>query len=117
MAPMNASVVLTFNAVKKNGSMFGTRSLLSTWRSFVAYERISSRAEGWTWVRPRVTLTVIGKNTRSAAIIILENGSRTPNQLLRIGAIAINGTALAPTANGSRIPRVTPHRAVTNATA
>ncbi len=55
---------------------------------------------------------VMGKNTSSAAIIILENGSSTPNQLLRMGAMAMSGMVLAPMAIGSRTSRAVTQRAV-----
>ncbi len=60
-APIRLRVVATLSPVRKNGSAFG----ISTWRVTAvgpaAYERISSRAEGSTWVRPRRTLIMIGK--------------------------------------------------------
>ena len=58
-----------------------------------------------------------GKNTRTAAIRAFESGLISPNQLLIRGANAMIGTALAPTASGSRMPRAVTKRAATNATA
>src|SRR5688500_12298634 len=116
MAPMRLSVVATFSAVRKNGSAFGSRTLRRIVQSEAAYERISSSADGSTWVRPRVTLIMIGKKTSSAAIIIFESGLVTPNQALKIGAMAMIGMALAATANGSTASRALAQRATPKAT-
>ena len=62
---------------------------------------MSSSADGSTWVRPRVTLIMTGKNTSSAATIIFDSGFVIPNQALKIGAMAMIGIALAAMANGS----------------
>ena len=51
------------SAVKKYGSALGNRSTRRIVHSEVAYERSSSSAAGSTWVSPRVTLTMTGKNT------------------------------------------------------
>src|SRR3989304_1155090 len=117
MAPMRLSVVASLRAVKKYGRAFGIRTFLRIVPSPAAYERMSSNAAGSTWVRPRVTLAITGKKTRTAAIIILDSGASTPNQLLKSGAKAMIGTALAATAMGSSRPRVVAQRDVTNATA
>ena len=84
--------------------------------SDAAYERISSSADGWTWERPRVTLIITGKNTSSAAIIIFDSGLSTPNQLLKIGAMAMIGIAFAAIAIGSTESRAVPQRATANPT-
>ena len=58
-----------------------------------------------------MTLTITGKNTSSAAIIILESGLRVPNQLFMIGAKAMIGIALAAIGERQqRIPRRAPAR-------
>ncbi len=116
-APMKASVVPTFSAVKKNGSAFGMRTLRSTAPGPAAYERISSSEDGCTSTRPRVTLTTIGKNTSSDAIAIFESGLSTPNQLFRMGAMAMIGMALDATAKGSMMSRAMTKRAAAKATA
>ena len=57
-----------------------------------------------------------GKKTSRAAIIIFESGLVTPNQELKMGAMAMIGIALAATANGSTASRAFAHRATANAT-
>src|SRR5687768_10674930 len=116
MAPIRASVEPTLSAVKKYGSAFGTRTRHRMDQSDAAYERMSSSAAGSTEVSPRVTFTTTGKNTRTATIIILDSGLRTPNQLFMSGANAMIGTALAPIAIGSRSSRAVTNRAVNPAT-
>ena len=61
-------------------------------------------------------LIMMGKNTSSADIIIIESGFRTPNQLMRIGAAATSGIVLAPIATGRRTSRTTTQRAAAKAT-
>ena len=63
-----------------------------------------------------MTLIITGKKTSSAAIIILLTGLRTPNQLLRIGAMAMIGTALLAMATGRRTSRAVTQRDVAKAT-
>ena len=119
MAPMNASVVLTLRAVKRNGSMFGMRTLRSDLP--VAASRRSASAPARPAAprrRPRVTLMMIGKNTSSAAIIIFESGSSTPNQLLMMGAMAMSGIALGADGDGQQdVACRSTQRAVAKATA
>ena len=62
-----------------------------------------------------MTLIMTGKKTSSAAIIIFERGLRTPNQLLRMGAMAMIGTALLAIATGSSTSRAVAQRAVEKA--
>ena len=116
IAPMRLSVVASFIAVKKYGKAFGIRTLRRICHSLAAVERISSMAAGSTWTRPRVTFAMTGKNTRTAAMTILDSGFSSPNQLFISGAKAMIGTALAATARGSSTPRAVAQRAVANAT-
>ena len=58
-----------------------------------------------------MVLTITGKNTRTAAIIVFDSWLSTPNQLLKIGAKAMIGTEFAAIANGSSEPRRTANRA------
>ncbi len=58
-----------------------------------------------------------GKNTRTAAIIILASGLSTPNQLFMSGAKAMIGMAPAATASGSSASLADSQRAEANATA
>ena len=64
-----------------------------------AYERMSSRAAGSTWVRPRTVLTMTGKKTMRAEIVIRGSTLSEPNQLIVIGANARIGIELAPIAD------------------
>jgi hypothetical protein len=116
IAPIRLRVVPTLRAVKKYGKAFGILTRRRTDDSDAAYERISSRAAGSTWVSPRVTLTRTGKKTRTATIIIFDSGLSTPNQLFMSGAKAMIGTALAPIARGSSSSRAVTKRAVRSAT-
>src|SRR6266850_7979492 len=114
---MSDSVALTFSAVKKYGSAFGTRSFAKTATSLEAYDRMSSSAEASTRVRPRTVLIMIGKKTNTATTIIFESGFRIPNQLFMIGANAMIGTEFAAMAKGSSARLATVQRAVEKATA
>src|SRR3979490_1380618 len=99
---MTASVVAMRRAVNQYGSALGMRRRRRISMSPAAYERMSSRAAGSTWVRPRTVFTITGKKTIRAEIVI---GGRTlsePNQLIVIGANARIGIELAPIATGTR---------------
>src|SRR5438093_11128729 len=114
-APINDNVVEILRPVKKYGRAFGIRSLRSTWPSEAAEARISSTADSSTWLSPRATFTTIGKKVSRMTIAILANGFRIPNQLDMIGAAAMIGIALAPTAIGRTASRTRAQRAIANA--
>src|ERR671915_2537973 len=100
MAPIIASTVATFKAVKMYGSAVGKRTRRKISSSPAAYERMSSIWLGRTDVSPRSVFTNTGKKTSTAAIAIFEAGLSVPNQLFVIGAKAMIGIALAAIANG-----------------
>ena len=56
-----------------------------------------------------------GKKLRTAAIIILDSGLSSPNQVLNSGAKAMIGIAFAATASGSRSARIEDQRAAAKA--
>ncbi len=71
------------------------RTRRKTSRSGAAYERISSIDSGSTDVSPRSVFTSTGKKHRTAAIVIFDQGLRSPNHAFVIGANAMIGTAFA----------------------
>ena len=94
------------------GRAFGPRSLDRVWRSLAAYDDSSSSAAGSTLVRPRIVLTMTGKKTITATIVIRGRRLSGPNQFSVIGAKAMIGIVLAPMATGSSISRALAQRAV-----
>src|SRR5919106_1917077 len=76
---------------------------------------MSSSAAGSAAMRPRVTLTMTGKYTSTAAIIILLNGLSAPNQLFMSGANAMIGIAPAAMPSGISVSLAVAQRAVRNA--
>ena len=61
-----------------------------------------------------MVLTMIGKKTITATIVIRGRRLSGPNQLSVIGANAMIGIVLAPIATGSRTSRALAQRAVAN---
>src|SRR6266511_4545895 len=115
-APIKLNVLQTLSAPNRYGSALGRRTLSNTCHSSVAYERINSKADGSTWVSPRIILIIIGKNVMIATIIIFESWVVRPNQLFMIGAKAMMGTELAAIAKGSNTSRAAVQRTVVSAT-
>ena len=111
---MTLSVVAIRSAVNQYGSAFGPRSLASVCDSVAAYDDISSRAAGSTLVSPRMVLTMTGKKTIRATIVIRGSRLSGPNQLSVIGAKAMIGIVLAPIATGRSSSRALAQRAVAN---
>src|SRR5438445_6208414 len=109
---MTLRVVAMRSAVNQYGRAFGTRSLPRVWDSLAAYDESSSRAAGSTFVRPRTVLIITGKKTITATIVRRGRMLSGPNQFRVIGAKAMIGMALAPTATGIRSSRAVAHRAV-----
>src|SRR5437879_5127525 len=107
---MTLKVVAIRSAVNQYGRAFGIRSLSSVARSPAAYEFMSSSAAGSTSVRPRIVLTMTGKKTMTATMVIRGSMLSTPNQLIVIGAKAMIGTVLAPTAIGMSVSRAVAQR-------
>src|SRR5690348_18417958 len=102
------------NAGNQYGSAFGARSFISVCPSPAAYDDRSSSAPGSTFVSPRIVLTMTGKNTITATIVIRGSRLSGPNQFSVIGANAMIGIVLAPIATGSRTSRAGTQRAVAN---
>src|SRR6266566_647247 len=109
---MTLRVVAMRSAVNQYGRAFGTRSLPRVWDSLAAYDERSSRAAGSTFVRPRTVLIITGKKTITATIVSRGRMLSGPNQFRVIGAKAMIGIELAPTATGIRSSRAVAHRAV-----
>ena len=106
-APIIASTLATFSAVKMKGRAVGKRTRRQIVRSLAAYERISSIWRGETLVSPRRVLTITGKKQRTPAIAIFELRESGSNHALKIGAKAMIGIALAAIAIGiSALPSV-----------
>src|SRR5436305_1462376 len=89
IAPIMERTAATLSPVNMKGSELGMRTRRNVAASPAPYERISSIDDGWTEVRPRSVLTIVGKKQSTAAIAIFENGFRSPNQLLVIGEKAM----------------------------
>src|SRR5581483_9671487 len=100
IAPIIASTLATFMAVKTKGSAVGIRTRRQIWSSLAAYERMSSICRGFALLRPRSVLTITGRKQRTAAIAIFERGEIGLNQTSKIGANATIGTAFAAIAIG-----------------
>src|SRR6266571_6526346 len=99
-APIIASVLPTFNAVKTYGSAWGRRSFQKMSRGLAARLDISSSDSGSIEYRPLNALITIGANTISATTAILDGGPK-PSQSTAIGETAMIGIELSDAAIGN----------------
>ena len=100
IAPIIASTLATFSAVKRYGSAVGTRTRRQISSSPAAYDRISSIWRGLALWSPRSVFTSTGRKQRTPAIAIFDVGESGLSQASKIGANAMIGMALAAIATG-----------------
>src|SRR6266545_7672728 len=100
------------SAVNQYGRALGIRTLRSVAVSLAAYDAMSSRAAGSTWVSPRIVLTITGKKTIAATMITRGSALWGPNQLIVIGAKAMIGTVEAAMRTGRSVSLADCQRAV-----
>src|SRR5436309_985920 len=99
MAPSTLKTMAMSSPANTNGSALGNVTYRNVCQRLAASERMGSRVDASTVLRPTMTLTRMGKNATSAATTTLEV-TPYPSHTLSSGAIAILGKVCSATRYG-----------------